>query len=55
MTMRPTLIAAGIASLALLAVPAHAAGFKLSSPEIKAGAMMPKSFEFNGFGCAGEN
>jgi hypothetical protein len=34
---------------------AQAAGFSLMSPEIKAGAMMPKSFEFNGFGCSGEN
>lgn len=34
---------------------AHAAGFSLTSPEIKAGATMPKSFEFNGFGCSGEN
>ena len=33
----------------------HAAGFTLSSPEIKAGGMIPKSFEFNGFGCAGDN
>ena len=34
---------------------AHAAAFQLSSPEIKAGAMMDKKFEFNGFGCSGEN
>lgn len=39
----------------MLALGAQAAGFRLSSPEIKAGAMMPKSFEFNGFGCAGDN
>lgn len=38
-----------------LSVSAQAADFKLSSPEIKAGAMMPASFEFNGFGCSGEN
>jgi Raf kinase inhibitor-like YbhB/YbcL family protein len=34
---------------------AQAAGFALSSPEIKAGGTMPKSFEFNGFGCSGDN
>ena len=33
----------------------HATGFTLSSPDIQAGAMIAKSFEFNGFGCAGEN
>ena len=42
-----TLLVAGTA--------AHAAGFTLTSPEIKAGGTMPKSFEFNGFGCSGEN
>jgi hypothetical protein len=34
---------------------AQAAGFTLTSPEIKSGGTMPKSFEFNGFGCSGEN
>jgi Raf kinase inhibitor-like YbhB/YbcL family protein len=29
--------------------------FALSSPEIQAGGMIPASFEFNGFGCSGEN
>lgn len=33
----------------------HAAGFKLSSPDIKAGGLIPQRFEFNGFGCSGEN
>ena len=33
----------------------QAAGFSLSSPEIKAGAMISASFEYNGFGCSGEN
>ena len=33
----------------------HGAGFTLSSPDIKAGAMIAKSFEFTGFGCTGEN
>lgn len=32
-----------------------AAGFQLSSPEIKAGGLIDKRFEFNGFGCSGEN
>jgi Raf kinase inhibitor-like YbhB/YbcL family protein len=37
-------------------VPAsQATGFTLSSPDIKADALMPQSFEFNGFGCTGEN
>lgn len=34
---------------------AHAADFQLSSPEIKAGSTIDKRFEFNGFGCSGEN
>lgn len=33
----------------------EASEFRLTSPEIKAGAMMDKKFEFNGFGCSGEN
>jgi Raf kinase inhibitor-like YbhB/YbcL family protein len=37
------------------AVFAHAAGFQLSSPDIKAGSTIDKKFEFNGFGCSGEN
>jgi len=34
---------------------AHAAGFQLSSPDIKPGQLMDAKFEFNGFGCGGEN
>jgi Raf kinase inhibitor-like YbhB/YbcL family protein len=34
---------------------AYSAGFTLSSPEIKANGTIPKRFEFNGFGCSGEN
>ena len=34
---------------------AKARAFKLSSPELKAGQMLPASYEFAGFGCAGEN
>jgi Raf kinase inhibitor-like YbhB/YbcL family protein len=46
----------GLMSAAAFAINvAHAAGFTLSSPDIKAGSMIPKSFEFNGFGCGGEN
>ena len=33
----------------------QAAGFELSSPDIKSGSLIDKKFEFNGFGCAGEN
>jgi Raf kinase inhibitor-like YbhB/YbcL family protein len=33
----------------------YASDFKLSSPEIKANSSIPKSFEFNGFGCSGSN
>lgn len=47
MWLASVLLAAGTA--------AQAAGFTLTSPEIKAGGTLPKSFEFNGFGCAGEN
>lgn len=34
---------------------AHAEGFHLQSPEIAAGSLIDKKFEFNGFGCSGEN
>lgn len=46
---------ASLLAAAVLASPAQAAGFTLSSPEIKAGHKIPASFEFNGFGCSGEN
>ncbi len=42
-------------ALAGLSTLAYSAGFTLSSPEIKANGTIPKSFEFNGFGCSGEN
>ncbi|WHZ09993.1 MAG: Phospholipid-binding protein [Burkholderiaceae bacterium] len=50
-------LAFGAASLiAPFAVaPAQAAGFTLSSPDIASGGTIPKSFEYNGFGCSGEN
>lgn len=41
--------------LAAVSVSTYASGFKLSSPEIKANSSIPKSFEFNGFGCSGLN
>ncbi len=50
--MKRTLFAATLIGAATLV---QAAGFQLTSPDIKAGAMIPKSFEFNGFGCSGEN
>lgn len=50
--MKRTLIAATLCGAFTLA---QAAGFTLSSPEIKDGGAIPKSFEFNGFGCAGDN
>ena len=50
--MRQSLIALAMLS----AVPlASAAGFTLTSPDIKPNAMIDKKFEFNGFGCSGEN
>lgn len=50
--MRRILFAAALAGLTTLT---YASDFKLSSPEIKANGTIPKSFEFNGFGCSGEN
>jgi Raf kinase inhibitor-like YbhB/YbcL family protein len=50
--MRRLLLAVALAGLSTLTC---AAGFKLSSPDIKANHMIPKRFEFNGFGCSGEN
>ncbi|HMA09995.1 MAG TPA: YbhB/YbcL family Raf kinase inhibitor-like protein [Ramlibacter sp.] len=50
--MKRTLIATALA--AALSV-GHAAGFTLSSPDIKPNSTIAKKFEFNGFGCSGEN
>ena len=50
--IRPLLIAVGLASASVLA---HAAGFTLSSPDVKPGGMLDARFEFNGFGCKGDN
>jgi Raf kinase inhibitor-like YbhB/YbcL family protein len=49
---RSILLATALISASTLT---HAAGFQLSSPDIKAGGLMDKRFEFNGFGCSGEN
>lgn len=50
--MKHTVLAAAPVGTATLA---QATGFQLTSPDFKAGGMIPKSFEFNGFGCSGEN
>jgi Raf kinase inhibitor-like YbhB/YbcL family protein len=52
MTMKNILLASALISAASLV---HAAGFQLSSADIKAGSTIDKKFEFNGFGCSGEN
>jgi Raf kinase inhibitor-like YbhB/YbcL family protein len=51
-TMKRPLFTLTLAGTCLLA---HAAGFQLGSPDIKAGSLIDKRFEFNGFGCSGEN
>ena len=50
--MNKTLFASAL--LGMVSV-ASAAGFKLESPDIKPNATIDKKFEFNGFGCSGEN
>lgn len=50
--MKRFLIACALLGASILA---QAVGFKLTSPDIKAGSMIAKSFEFNGFGCSGDN
>ena len=50
--MKRTLLATAIFAATALA---QAAGFTLTSPDIKPNATMDKKFEFNGFGCSGEN
>lgn len=50
--MKRTLIAT---ALAVAVFAAHAAGFALGSPDIKPNGTIAKKFEFNGFGCSGEN
>ena len=55
-------VLSAIASLGLalaastLATPAaHAQAFTLTSPDFAEGSTLPQRFEFNGFGCAGDN
>lgn len=50
--MKHTLLASAQVGAASLA---HGAGFTLHSPEIKADVPIPQSFEFDGFGCNGNN
>jgi phosphatidylethanolamine-binding protein (PEBP) family uncharacterized protein len=50
--MNKTLIATALMGAASLV---QAAAFKLESPDIKANATIDKKFEFNSFGCSGEN
>lgn len=52
---KPLLSVAFALALCSTAPLALASGFTLTSPDVKADAMMDKKFEFNGFGCAGEN
>jgi Raf kinase inhibitor-like YbhB/YbcL family protein len=51
-TLKRGLLAAALCGAAALA---QAGGFTLASPDIKAGGKIAPRFEFNGFGCAGEN
>lgn len=41
--------------LAGIATTSYAGGFILSSTEIKANSMIPIRFEYNGYGCKGDN
>ena len=50
--MKRTLLAAAMAGAVSLV---QAAGFTLTSPDIKPNAVMDKKFEANVFGCSGEN
>ncbi len=50
--LKRTLIASALISLSTLT---NAGGFQLFSPDIQAGRLIDKRFEFNGFGCAGDN
>ena len=50
--MKRTILTCALISASTLI---HAAGFQLSSQDIKAGSLIDQKFEFNGFGCSGEN
>lgn len=43
------------ATLLTAALCAQASAFTLTSPELKPGELMPSRYEFNSFGCTGEN
>lgn len=50
--LKRALITTALISLSTLT---NAAGFQLTSPDIQAGRPIDKKFEFNGFGCSGDN
>ena len=50
--MKKTLIATALLGSAAMA---QAAGFNLSSPDIKPGSTIANAHVFNGFGCSGDN
>lgn len=51
-TLQRTFVAAALLGAASLS---QAAGFTLTSPDVPAGGTLAQKFEFNGFGCSGEN
>jgi Raf kinase inhibitor-like YbhB/YbcL family protein len=53
--MKRMLSTFALAAAVTAASTASAAGFVLASPDIPANSTIAKKFEFNGFGCAGEN
>ena len=55
--MRKLALSSGLSALLLTAAvaPASAAGFTLSSPDVKPGSMIGSPFVFNSFGCTGQN
>lgn len=53
--MKRALFAPVLLAVACAATAAGPKPFTLHSPEIKANSPIPKQFEFNGFGCNGEN
>lgn len=53
--LTPLARAVALAALATALASAQAAGFTLSSPTIKPGAMLTEAQVFNGFGCSGKN
>lgn len=50
--LKRALITTALISLSTLT---NAGGFQLTSPDIEAGRSINKKFEFNGFGCSGDN